>query len=233
MIKALMFDFSGTLFRVEPVEAWLRAVLDAHGLTLGAEEFHTLAARLEELGALPGGALPRRMPCGLASLWCERDLGPSRHRAAYTGLALAAGLPRSELAEALYERSYAVAAWHPYPDAGAVLTELRRREIPVAVVSNIGWDPRPHFKEHGLADLVTTYVLSYEVGVTKPALEIFQIACDRLGLSPAEILMVGDDRVADLGATALGCPVWFVDHLPPDQRPSALAEILRHLPGAR
>ncbi|MEU1159259.1 hydrolase, partial [Streptomyces sp. NPDC005918] len=26
-IKGVLFDFSGTLFRIEPAEAWLRAVL--------------------------------------------------------------------------------------------------------------------------------------------------------------------------------------------------------------
>jgi putative hydrolase of the HAD superfamily len=38
--------------------------------------------------------------------------------------------------------------------------------------------------------------------------------------------MVGDDRVADAGAAALGCPVHLVDHLPVDRRPNALRAVL-------
>jgi putative hydrolase of the HAD superfamily len=31
VIKAVLFGFSGTPFRIEPVRDWLRAVLDARG----------------------------------------------------------------------------------------------------------------------------------------------------------------------------------------------------------
>jgi FMN phosphatase YigB (HAD superfamily) len=44
---------------------------------------------------------------------------------------------------------------------------------------------------------------------------------------PGEALMVGDDRVADVGAAALGCQVHLVDPLPVNRRPGALAEVLQ------
>lgn len=34
--------------------------------------------------------------------------------------------------------------------------------------------------------------------------------------------MVGDDRLADGGAAALGCDVRFVQHLPVEERPDGL-----------
>lgn len=232
MVNGVMFDFSGTLMRIESVEEWLGAVLAeaaAPAVPADGEEFSDWVRRLTEYGALPGGPAPQRIPVHLEKLWHERDLSRGRHRAAYSGLIAAARLPRAELTRALYDRHRTPAAWRPYADTEATLGELRRRGIPVAVVSNIGWDPRPVFRAHGLDGLVDTYVLSYELGTRKPDPAIFRAACDALGLPPSDVLMVGDDRTADGGAEALGCPVHFVDHLPIDQRPAGLAPILNLL----
>ncbi|MET9464466.1 HAD-IA family hydrolase [Streptomyces sp. NPDC006544] len=229
MIKGVMFDFSGTLFRVEPTEDWLRAVVAETGVDMAEDELLECAARLEEAGALPGGASPRQLPPHLAAPWRERDLGAEQHRAVYTALAREAALPSPELADALYDRHLTAAAWRPYPDTARTLTALRERGVPVAVVSNIGWDLRPVFAAHGVGHLVDAYLLSFEHGVQKPDPGLFEAACEALGLAPADVLMVGDDRVADAGAAALGCPVRFVDHLPADRRPDGLAPVLELL----
>ncbi|GLX02512.1 HAD-IA family hydrolase [Microtetraspora sp. NBRC 16547] len=226
MIKGAMFDFSGTLFRVEPTETWLRMVVTEAGYDMPEDDLTACAARLEEAGALPGGPLPRRVPPDLATLWRERDLSAERHRAAYTALAREAALPCPDLADALYDRTLTPAAWQPYPDTESTLKELRGRGIPVAVVSNIGWDLRRVFRHHGVDDLITHYLLSCEQGTKKPDPAIFQAACTLLGLAPDEVVMVGDDRAADGGAAALGCAVHLVDHLPVDQRPAALTAVL-------
>jgi HAD superfamily hydrolase (TIGR01493 family) len=229
MIKGVMFDFSGTLFRIESASLWLRAVVANAGLAVSEGELDACAHELEEFGAQPGGVPPRRVPPRLEGLWRERDLTAERHRAAFTALTREAGLPSADLAEALYDRSQVSEAWQPYPDAEETLRALRGRGIPVAVVSNIGWDMRPVFRDHGVDDLVDAYFLSYECGVEKPDPRIFQMACDKLGVVPGDALMVGDDRVADVGAAALGCQVHLVDPLPVDGRPSALAEVLQLL----
>ncbi|MFI6316122.1 HAD-IA family hydrolase [Nonomuraea sp. NPDC050556] len=214
----VMFDFSGTLMRTESTSEWLRGV--------GASESQVLAwaGPLESVGAMPGGGAPAEVPAHLAQVWRDRDLTAEHHRACYTALARLV-VPEA-LAEALYNRSCTPEAWRPYPDALPTLRELRRRGLRVAVVSNIGWDLRALLALHGLADFVDVFVLSYEVGIEKPDPRIFQLACDKLGLPPGEVLMVGDDRRADGGAAALGCPVYFVDHLPATARPDALRQIL-------
>ncbi|MGW6981535.1 HAD family hydrolase [Streptomyces sp. NPDC054932] len=229
MIKGVMFDFSGTLLRVESTEEWLGAALAETGVQLAEEEFGETVRRLTEYGALPGGPSPRHMPEHLEALWDRRDISVEQHRAAYGGLIRAAGVTDPELAGALYDRHMTPAAWRPYPDTAPTLRELRRRGLPVAVVSNIGWDLRPVFRTHGLDKLVDAYVLSFELGAQKPDPLIFRAACERLGLAPADVLMVGDDRRADGGAGALGCPVHFVDHLPVDQRPAGLTPLLNLL----
>ncbi|MEV2213497.1 HAD-IA family hydrolase [Streptomyces sp. NPDC050997] len=226
-MAAVLFDFSGTLFRIESGEAWLRAVLTQTELALPEPELLRAAQDLESVGALPGGVSQTRpVPDELAPLWQIRDRSAELHRAAYTGLSRQVPLPDPALHDALYDRHMTPAAWAPYPDAAEVLRTLRERGIGVGVVSNIGWDLRPVFREHGLDPYIDTYVLSYEHGIQKPDPQLFATACTALGAEPRDVLMVGDDRRADGGATALGCGVHFVDHLPVTQRPDGLRPVL-------
>jgi putative hydrolase of the HAD superfamily len=224
---AVLFDFSGTLFRIESAQSWLRAVLVEAGLSLDETELLEFAQALESAGALPGGAAPAAgVPEEFAALWDVRDRSAEQHRAAYTGLSRQVPLPEPRLHDALYDRHMTPAAWTPYPDTEDVLRTLHERGIGVGVVSNIGWDLRPVFRAHGLSPYIGTYVLSYEHGVQKPDRRLFATACHALGVAPEDALMVGDDRRADGGAAALGCGVHFVDHLPVTHRPDGLRPVL-------
>jgi HAD superfamily hydrolase (TIGR01509 family) len=225
-MTAVLFDFSGTLFRVESTESWLRGVIADAGVPFTEAELTAAVRALEAAGALPGGGAPARVPAELAGSWLIRDQSAALHRAAYTGLSRQVTLPDPALHDALYDRHMTPAAWTPYPDAVEVLRTLRERGIPVGVVSNIGWDPRPVFREHGLDHYIDAYVLSYEHGIQKPDPRLFATACEALGADPRRTLMVGDDRTADGGATALGCAVHFVDHLPVTDRPEGLRPVL-------
>ena len=225
-MTAVLFDFSGTLFRIESTASWLRAVLDKADIALPEPELAQAAKALHVAGALPGGANPAQLPEELAEVWRIRDQSAELHRAAYTGLSRRVPLPDPGLHDALYDRHRTPAAWTPYPDAAEVLSALRERGIGVGVVSNIGWDLRPVFREHGLDRFVDAYILSYEHGIQKPDPRLFATACEALEVDPRETLMVGDDRRADGGAAALGCTVHFVDHLPAARRPDALRPVL-------
>lgn len=225
-MTAVLFDFSGTLFRIESTASWLRAVLGDADITLPEPELVQAAKALEVAGALPGGANPAQLPEELAEVWRIRDQSAALHRAAYTGLSRQVELPDPGLHDALYDRHKTPAAWTPYPDAAEVLHALCERGIGIAVVSNIGWDLRPVFREHGLDPYVDAYVLSYEHGIQKPDPRLFAVACEALEVDPRQTLMVGDDRRADGGAAALGCRVHLVDHLPAAERPDGLRPVL-------
>ncbi|MDB1089689.1 HAD-IA family hydrolase [Streptomyces sp. ACA25] len=230
-ITGVLFDFSGTLFRVEPAECWLRAVLAEAGIAVPEGELLHWADRLERAGALPGGAEPAAVPDRLRRLWEHRDESAGLHRSAYTTLSRETGLPW-DLHEALYARSSTPEAWSPYPDAAEVLSLLKQRGLRVGVLSNIGWDLRPLFRAHGFAPFVDSYVLSFEHGIQKPDPTLFRIACDKLNTAPGDTLMVGDSRRADGGAQAIGCAFLQVPHLPVTERPDALRSVLGLLDGA-
>jgi putative hydrolase of the HAD superfamily len=229
-VTGVLFDFSGTLFRVEPTRCWLASVLEEAGMRMAEAEFAECARALEDAGALPGGHPPREVPPELAVLWAERDISADRHRAAFTGLARRVPLPDEGLYDALYERHMRPEAWQPYPDAERVLSTLHERGVRVGVVSNIGWDLRPVFRAHGLDPYVDAYVLSFEHGVQKPDPWIFEKACATLGVRPQETVMVGDAPQADGGAVQIGCGLHLVEHLPAGDRPEGLVPLLERTP---
>lgn len=224
-IKGVLFDFSGTLFRIESVRSWLAATLAERGVSVDEAAFERYAKELETAGALPGGPSPQRLPDALAAVWATRDESAELHRAAFTGLARQVALPDEGLYDALYDRHVTPEAWRPYPDAAQVLASLRAAGVRIGVVSNIGWDLRPVFRAHGLDTYIDAYVLSFEHGIQKPDARLFHTACTLLEQHPTDVVMVGDDRHADAGAAALGCEVRFVEHVPVDERPEGLREL--------
>lgn len=202
-VDAVLFDFHGTLAQVEEPVTWVVAAAAACGRELQRGKATILADRLVTAGRA-GGPLPYRVPLHLAEHWADRDLYEHSHRAAFTGLAETVDTDVEGLADALYDRLLGPAGWLPYADAESTLRTLHDAGIKVGVVSNIGFDIRPHFAAWGLAGLVDAYALSFEVGRTKPDPAIFLGACGMLGADPARTLMVGDSP-ADAGAVRAGC----------------------------
>lgn len=212
MIRGVLFDFSGTLFRLEPGREWL------------ADD-----PRRDDLFALLTASTRSadHLPPELAADWARRDLDPETHRSVYLA-ALTTSDMRVEpaVAEVLYERMTDPASWRPYPDTVETLRGLRTAGVRVAVVSNIAWDIRAVFRRHGAEDLVDEFVLSYVEGVMKPDAKIFAVACQRIGVDPEQALMVGDSEEADGGAVAVGARFAIVEPLPVAERPDALRDVL-------
>lgn len=205
---AVLVDFHGTIAQVEEQVTWVRAAAAACGATVDDERAAVLAERLVAAGRA-GGPLPAHVPAELAGVWADRDLQVASHRAAYTGFARTVDAGVEGLADALYDRLLGPQGWVVYADTVPVLRALRDARIPVALVSNIGFDLRPHLAAWGLDGLLDAVVLSYEVGRTKPDPAIFRHACGLLGVEPGRTLMVGDTP-ADAGATAAGCTTLVV-----------------------
>ncbi|BAD58443.1 HAD family hydrolase [Nocardia farcinica] len=221
-IEAVLFDFSGTLFRLEEDPSWTDELVDADGR---AFDVHEKAEILRRMTA-PVQQLVEFDEAGQYA-WDNRDLDPALHRRAYLEVLRKSGVPTEEQAARLYGRLIDPLAWTPYPDTGTVLEFLAGHGVRTAVVSNIAFDVRPAFATRGWDALLDAVTLSYEVGAIKPDPRIFRAALDKLGVAPEAALMVGDSAVADGGASALGCRFALVDPLPTAERPDALVDALR------
>lgn len=211
--QAVLFDFQGTLVQVEDAVNWVLEAARSCGAELDPARATAVADRLVTAGRA-GGPVPCRVPPHLAEVYADRDLDAAAHRAAYTGLAQTVDCGIDGFAEALYERLLSPSGWVPYTDTLPTLKALRAAGVPVAVVSNIGFDIRPIVAQFGFAEFIDAYVLSYEVGRCKPDPAIFQWACGRLAADPERVLMVGDTP-ADAGAVAAGCRVLVLPAAPP------------------
>lgn len=213
-VRAVLFDFSGTLFRLEKDDSWF----DDMGL---AEHVQAeLMARLTH----PTSHHEVQMTDEAYHAWLNRDLVPSLHREAYLHVLRSSGLSDPH-ADHLYQRVIDPASWSPYPDTARVFRGLRSQGIKTAVVSNIAYDVRPALTAAGAEP--DHVVLSYEVGFAKPDPQIFRMTLDRCGVTPAEALMVGDSAENDGAANSLGCAFALVDPIPIDHRPTGLVDALQ------
>ncbi len=100
----------------------------------------------------------------------------------------------------------------PYDDAEKTLTELRRRGYRIGMLSNgVSEGQRRKLEKAGLADYVDVSVVSGDIGVKKPGVELFEHAARLIGVRPEEAAMVGDIFARDvLGAYRSGMmPIWF------------------------
>ncbi|HEY4376180.1 MAG TPA: HAD family hydrolase [Acidimicrobiales bacterium] len=94
--------------------------------------------------------------------------------------------------------------WLPYADTADTLGRLGELGIAVGIASNTGWDVRGPFLARGYERWIRSFTLSCECRSAKPDAGIFLTACEEVGAAPARTLMVGDNPVADGGATAAG-----------------------------
>lgn len=215
-VKAVLFDFSNTLFHVIDDADWVREVARAEGVRLDDDRVAALVAGLEAAWSLPEVMRAQQ----------GRDLSAEAHRAAGVAwIGAVEGL--AAMAEEMYDYMRSPRCWVPYDDTRPVLAELRARGLPVAVVSDIAWDIRETFAYHGLDRLVDVFALSHELAATKPDPAMFGYACDTLGVDPRHALMVGDTPASDGGAAALGMRAYILPATGSMARRRGLDAVLR------
>ena len=219
---AVLFDFSGTLFRFEARDDWFDGLHDEHGSPLHVDTQAELIRRMTQPVGVPDAVVGDDRIA-----WENRDLDPAQHRRAYLAMLRESGLTVPEHAASLYERVLDANSWEPFADTVEVLTRLHEAGVPVGVVSNIAFDLRTVLRRHGVENLVGAYALSFEVGAIKPDPAIFHAALDALEVAPGAALMVGDSDIADGGAVELGCAFELVHDGPVEQRPTVLLDAVR------
>jgi HAD superfamily hydrolase (TIGR01509 family) len=234
VIEAVTVDFWGTLVLDGPHadERYrhrrlvdFEAILTAAGLSVtGPALARGYTASARELGRL----------------WSEnRDIAVEGHVAAILDGA-SSGLSQRvapETMAALVE-AYARPALLAPPAADARAREgieaVGARGISLAVLSNTMRTPglalRKVLAFHGLLEPFAHLTFSDEVGVRKPAPEIFHLTLQRLGVPAAHAVHVGDDPVLDVeGARAAGMRVIQVLYRGDTGRSPGAHCVIRHL----
>lgn len=110
-----------------------------------------------------------------------------------------------------YRHAYQ-AAWRPLPGAVKLARALSDAGVRfIIVTNNLVAEQARKLEFCGLTPYVDALVTSEEVGVAKPAPEMFREALRRAGVTPDHAVMLGDSWAADItGARAAGLRVvWF------------------------
>lgn len=199
-LRAVSFDFTRTLVHTPDPGGEYARVLARHGIELPAAELARLVPvvwRELACGARPDRDRFTAHPGGARGFW---------RRFVERVVELAGGERPSPFAAAeLYERFATPGPWEIFADVRPALARLAAAGYRLAVVSN--WDERlPRLLgELGLAASFDAIVVSAEVGVEKPHPAIFAALAERLALSAAAIVHVGDHALEDVeGARAAG-----------------------------
>ncbi len=212
MIRAVTVDFWGTLvFEGPAADDRYRQRRVADFETILAAEGLRVSARALLRGYEASGR-------ELGRVWARnQDVPVARHvtsllEGAESGLSARVSPGTLEALVEAYARPALLVP--PRADEGAVdgLGRLVARGIVLAVVSNTMRTPgvtlRKILEGHGLLAPFAHLTFSDEVGVRKPAAEIFRLTLDRLGVPAAEAVHVGDDPVLDVqGARNAGLRV--------------------------
>ncbi|MBA2847790.1 HAD-IA family hydrolase [Thermosulfuriphilus ammonigenes] len=197
-IKALLFDAEGTLFHIHPtVGAVYAKSLRGLGIKVDPEILEDRFRQAWRKGRLKLRANPSPQRC--QRIW--------RQIFSQT----VAGLIPPDLLEPAFRLAYQAfgrrEAFRLAAGARRALSWLKEEKILLAIVSN--WDGRLRelLVDFGLHDYFEAIVLACEAKVAKPDPRILKVALNRLGVTPQQAVLIGNDPEEDLpAAKSLGMP---------------------------
>jgi putative hydrolase of the HAD superfamily len=202
-MKAILFDAGNTLVWLD--HPYLVSLLAEHGVMVTEEEIlgaeYTAKLLLDELVRSGNGG----DDASRGAVYFARIFGEL-------------GVPESaldELALKLYARHAERNLWSLVrPGTVEALEALRGEGYRLAVISNADGRVESLLESVGLAGHFEFILDSAVVGIEKPDPRIFHLACDRLGVTPADALYVGDIYEIDVvGARSAGLRACLIDPL--------------------
>ena len=133
---------------------------------------------------------------------------------------MAAGLPFSvtenqleKLVEIRNDR-YRKSLTEIHPDILFTLKQLKDNGIKLCLVSNADIIDKKYWGISPLKDYFDAVIFSCDVGIVKPDVKIYQLAMEKLSVSPAESIFVGDGGSNELyGAKAAGMTTVLTEFL--------------------
>jgi HAD superfamily hydrolase (TIGR01549 family) len=114
------------------------------------------------------------------------------------------------------------------PEVVEMVADLKESGFILGVVTNASDLDAEPWSGSALAPFFDDFVASYRVGLSKPERRIYELACLRLDVRPAEAVFVGDGGSDELGGAARAgiaaywC-TWFLHRWPEGIRPNGFA----------
>jgi putative hydrolase of the HAD superfamily len=230
----VLFDVGETLLQVPEPAPIYHQLLARCGRSLPIE---AVEAMLREVRREVDARIPR---------WVGEDFtldcdASTRRRALHVDTLLSlAGVKNSDAARAAFFDLYVGTEFFTlYPDVPEALEQLRSAGYKLGIVSN--WESRlPDLcTAHGIAAYFDFVVVSEREGFVKPHPHMYRRALELAGVSPEQVVHVGDSLTDDIeGAAAVGIRGILVDRAGScgvgyEPRISSLAELEQVLDGYR
>jgi putative hydrolase of the HAD superfamily len=126
-------------------------------------------------------------------------------------------------------------AWQLFDDVPEIVQRLQRGGYKLAIASNFDHRLYDVARGNDVLNQFDDVVTSAELGFRKPSRRFYEELGNRLNVSPAEMLMVGDDPVNDVAAArSAGLSAVLIDrehqHEHQADRISTLARLMQPLP---
>jgi putative hydrolase of the HAD superfamily len=223
LIRAVYFDAVGTLIHPEPAAAPVYAAVGRrHGSRLELAQirqaFHEACLRQENVDRLAG--------------W---RTGATRELARWRTIVfevLHDVLDKEACFRELYDHFARPTSWQTTEDSCRLVAALTERGYLVGLASNFDERLRRVLAAQPKLGNLTNLVISSEVGWRKPSPHFFDAVCRQAGISPEQVLFVGDDRDNDyLGALAHGCKAVLFDPTGRGEATMRRIRALGELPG--
>ena len=206
MIKAVFFDLDGTL--CDSDTAWDIAQRDM--FQLFQKHYPDVSEEaLTEAWRTVHRELFQQLNAGKCSMAEVRD---SRFQCLFRELDLPTNSVMEEISDFFCSRY--LTSLHLYEDV-AVLEELHTYHV--GIITNGAHDEHTDsqlskVRHLGLNEHIQSLTISGEIGVRKPNLGIFEVACERAGVLSKEAMLVGDTIQNDIvGANRAGMTSVFIN----------------------
>jgi putative hydrolase of the HAD superfamily len=212
-VQAVLFDAVGTLiFPRPPVADVYHAAGQRHGSRRDrldvAERFAAAFAGYRDVDATDEAREQRRWRSIVGSVFAD--------------------IPRGQdaLFLELWDHFALPGSWAVFDDVAPAWADLERRGIQVGIASNFDARLMPLCKSLAPLNRAAWLFYSSAIGWPKPAPPFFQYVQQTMNVSPGEILLVGDDQVADVdGARAAGWQAVLIDRVGNGGSESALRSL--------
>jgi epoxide hydrolase-like predicted phosphatase len=174
-----------------------RGLLVDYGGVLTSSPFLSFQAFCEQEGLEPGAIVRRfREDEACRRLIISLEVGEVAEDEFEPRFAGLLGVSAPGLIDRLFGK------YSPDEEMGAAVLRARQAGLRTGLISN-SWGTRRYDRAR-LAELFDGVVISGEVGVRKPSLEIYRMGAERAGLDPGQCVFVDDIRLNLAPAAELG-----------------------------
>src|SRR5947209_14269899 len=197
-IRGVLFDVGETLLAPHPSFPELFSEI------MGGLGFQISPDDVEEALATVAPSVGDAIEASTSTWSTSREESRRFWRGLYGAMLEHWGIPdeAGEIFDVLYGRFTSYESYRLFPDVIPTLTACRGADLTLGIVSNFEEWLEGMLIEMEIAPFFDVMVISGKEGIEKPDPAIFRLALERIGMTPDEVVFVGDHPRVDVAAAS-------------------------------